>query len=159
MLECGFFIEKDHPYVGATPDGIVKCDCWGKGLLEIKCPFCLQQNNSCLPRNHCLCEVEGKMMLKKDHPYYYQIQTQLNVTKLPYCDFVLWGPDSLFVERVLPDQVFISLVMSQAKTFFQKCLLPELFGKFYTRSPVATWIRGEPSTSRVVTCTSTSGPQ
>ena len=25
--------------MGASPDGIVQCDCCGKGVVEIKCPF------------------------------------------------------------------------------------------------------------------------
>ncbi len=26
--------------MGATPDGKVSCDCCGRGVIEIKCPFC-----------------------------------------------------------------------------------------------------------------------
>ena len=36
---CGLHISTDHPYLAATPDGTVSCDCCGEGLLEIKCPF------------------------------------------------------------------------------------------------------------------------
>ena len=36
---CGFHIYLEHPYLGATPDGIVSCDCCGEGLLEVKCPY------------------------------------------------------------------------------------------------------------------------
>jgi hypothetical protein len=25
--------------MGVTPDGIISCDCCGKGALDIKCPF------------------------------------------------------------------------------------------------------------------------
>ena len=35
---CGLHIDTDHPYLAATPDGIVSCDCCGTGLQEIKCP-------------------------------------------------------------------------------------------------------------------------
>jgi hypothetical protein len=35
----GFAINSQHPFLGATPDGIISCDCCGKGALEIKCPF------------------------------------------------------------------------------------------------------------------------
>jgi hypothetical protein len=31
----GFAINSQHPFLGATPDGIISCDCCGKGALEI----------------------------------------------------------------------------------------------------------------------------
>lgn len=40
----GFAINSQHPFLGATPDGIISCDCCGKGALEIKCPFKHRQN-------------------------------------------------------------------------------------------------------------------
>jgi hypothetical protein len=41
-FECqqsGFKVNRDHPFMGASPDGITKCMCCGVGTLEIKCPF------------------------------------------------------------------------------------------------------------------------
>lgn len=35
----GLTVIPGKAYIGASPDGLVKCDCCGKGLLEIKCPF------------------------------------------------------------------------------------------------------------------------
>lgn len=35
----GFVISREIPYIGASPDGFVQCDCCGKGCIEIKCPF------------------------------------------------------------------------------------------------------------------------
>ena len=37
--KSGQFINPSHPYLGASPDGIISCDCCGKGVIEIKCPF------------------------------------------------------------------------------------------------------------------------
>ena len=36
MSKCGLFISTDHPFLGATPDGIVDCSCCGKGVCEVK---------------------------------------------------------------------------------------------------------------------------
>lgn len=33
--QCGLFIDKNYPYIGASPDGIVLCKCCGKGLLDM----------------------------------------------------------------------------------------------------------------------------
>ncbi|CAC5404737.1 unnamed protein product [Mytilus coruscus] len=38
IKDVGFTIE--YPYMGASPDGKASCDCCGKVLKEIKCPFC-----------------------------------------------------------------------------------------------------------------------
>jgi YqaJ-like viral recombinase domain len=35
VLPSGFFICEEHPYLGATPDGLIGSD----GLIEVKCPF------------------------------------------------------------------------------------------------------------------------
>lgn len=36
VFPSGFFISVDHPYFGASPDGLVCCTCCGTGILEIK---------------------------------------------------------------------------------------------------------------------------
>lgn len=36
IVDSGLWINKDFPYLGASPDGIVSCDCCGIGLCEIK---------------------------------------------------------------------------------------------------------------------------
>ena len=40
--ETGLFIDPDLPYLGASPDSIVSCTCCGKGVVEVKCPFCFK---------------------------------------------------------------------------------------------------------------------
>ena len=37
---AGFFISKKIPFVGATTDGIVDCECCGKGCIEIAHTAC-----------------------------------------------------------------------------------------------------------------------
>ena len=39
VSDCGFFINFDYPFIGASPDGLVTCYCCGDGICEIKvCP-------------------------------------------------------------------------------------------------------------------------
>ncbi len=39
-ISCsGFVISTDYPHMGASPDGIVDCTCYGRGVLEVKCPY------------------------------------------------------------------------------------------------------------------------
>lgn len=35
----GLHVNPSFHHIGASPDGIASCICWGSGLLEIKCPY------------------------------------------------------------------------------------------------------------------------
>uniref|UniRef100_A0A1X7VJ44 YqaJ viral recombinase domain-containing protein n=1 Tax=Amphimedon queenslandica TaxID=400682 RepID=A0A1X7VJ44_AMPQE len=77
MEECGFFIDVDNPYIGASPDGVVSCVCCGDDVCEIKCPFCHKDDcfkDAVKDTNFCLAETDnGNYELKHSHSYYYQI--------------------------------------------------------------------------------------
>ena len=78
-----------YPHLGASPDGIVTCDCCGKGVLEIKCPYSCrgkafseaadQGKDFCL-RKH----ADGHLQLIESHAYYYQVQAQLKLCEAVY---------------------------------------------------------------------------
>ena len=38
----GIFLGKIKSFIVASPDGIVKCKCHGKGLIEIKCLYSMR---------------------------------------------------------------------------------------------------------------------
>jgi len=63
--------------------------------------FCLQNDNK-------------KLQLKRNHQYFYQIQAQLFVTRLLWCDFVIWMPIEIYVGRSYYDQQFIEEAISKA---------------------------------------------
>ena len=39
MIQCGLFLDKVSPVIGASPDRIFYCDCCPPACVEIKCPF------------------------------------------------------------------------------------------------------------------------
>ena len=43
-IRAGLFIDHERLYVHvlASPDGIIICTCCKKGVLEMKCPFCVK---------------------------------------------------------------------------------------------------------------------
>ena len=132
-------MDVERPYLGASPDGIVNCNCCGKGVLEVKCPFCIKED---LPgdldeTDFCMTQQDGKWMLKRNHAYHYQIQLQLEVCKLSYCDFVVWTEKEFVVERIATDKQFFNSVIDTVQQFFVYGILPEIVGKWYTRKPVA----------------------
>jgi len=77
---------------------------------------------------------EGKLSLKKEHPYIDQCQLQIITTTRLFCDFVVWGPsDDLHIERIFLGQSFIEEKLNQAEKFWL-AILPELLGKWFTRT-------------------------
>lgn len=39
LLDNGLYIYPKWPFIGASPDNIIACDCCAKGVVEIKCPY------------------------------------------------------------------------------------------------------------------------
>lgn len=39
VIEPRFYIDLEYPFMGASPNGLVHCECLGTGVLEIKCPW------------------------------------------------------------------------------------------------------------------------
>jgi hypothetical protein len=93
IKQTGLFIDAEYPILGASPDGIVSCHCCGKELLEIKCsakykdksPIEVCSENS----YHLYLDENNKVSLKYDSPWYIQIQGQMGVSKMKWCDCFL----------------------------------------------------------------------
>ena len=60
-------LSKLHPFMGASPDGIVSFSCHEKSLIKVKCPYscrlCRWQKSICLQ------QVDGGLQLDKSHSY------------------------------------------------------------------------------------------
>ena len=87
----GLVITPKYPWLGASPDGILTCDCHDVGVLEVKAPSSLQgttmMEKSREDGMFCLQVAEGKLSLKRDHQYYYQVNylTSVIYTYIPTC--------------------------------------------------------------------------
>lgn len=129
----GLCINPEYPYFGATPDSLVDCECCGMGCVDIKCPYCARDIG--LEDAGVLKRVglhDGEMLLE-NHPYFYQIQMQLAITKVKYCDFVVWNSESFIRKRIYLNEAFREEKSLKAINFFKKVLLPELLGRYFTR--------------------------
>ena len=140
VSECGLFVDLDRPFLGASPHGIVSCKFCGKSVLEVKCPLCIKHGlpePEEMPRTFCISEKDGKYTLKKDHAYYFQVQMQLALCKLLFCEFIVWTDDNFIVERISVDIDFFTSKLPGLQQFFAYAILPDVVGKWYTRKPVA----------------------
>ena len=69
LSEVGLVVRSDHPHLGASPDGVISCDCCGKGTLEIKCPYKYKDGfiNCHLDKAFCLDESD---FIKENHSFF-----------------------------------------------------------------------------------------
>lgn len=118
--ECGFVINWRIPFIGATPDGKV-CEDGTTGIVEVKCPYSARDMTV-----REACSVPGFFMtcqndtyeLKTEHNYYFQVQGQLLVTGVEYCDFVIFTRKDLVVKRIFPDPVFMQEMLDNLSRFY-----------------------------------------
>ncbi|XP_067125337.1 uncharacterized protein [Centruroides vittatus] len=133
IKETGFHVLPDHPFIGATPDGLVECNCCGQGVVEVKCPWCQRQQNIDENTPNFLVKENGIFTINKNSNYYYQMQTQIFVCNVEYCDFVVWTEKSLHIERIYRDFTLWNTIIEKARNFFKFCILPELTTRWYSK--------------------------
>ncbi len=140
IKNTGFHISMKSPFIGASPDGMIECECCGQGLVEVKCPYCSSD-----PSDVKYIQTDqdtGITKLNRDHTYYYQVQVQMYTLDLRFCDLVVYceketenGKESrLYVERIPYNAVFMSIFLPKAEAFFTQAILPELLAKQFTRA-------------------------
>jgi len=158
--KAGLFLccEK-HPYLGASPDGLVDNDT----IVELKCPFSAKDmtpeegilagkikcwkiinkpkgkkiidlNNLVLPNGQ---KFVPKYEFDKKHDYYYQIQSQLHYSKREKCVFAVYTLKYPHIkyEYIYKDDVFYYTKMKKKlKDFYWDCLLPEIVDPMQRRN-------------------------
>ena len=101
VIEVGLMVHPELDWIGASPDGLVGDG--DEGLVEIKCPFSKELYN-----------LGDKPM------YYAQIQLQLAVTGRKWCDFVVWTPETIAIERVDADPHWLADNMETLLAFHEE---------------------------------------
>uniref|UniRef100_A0A2S2Q7Z6 Uncharacterized protein n=1 Tax=Sipha flava TaxID=143950 RepID=A0A2S2Q7Z6_9HEMI len=77
----------------------------------------------------------GKLFLKKNHSYYYQVQGQLHITNRKYCYFVVWTPKGICVHKIERDDVFWNNKMEMTLSeFYLDHMLPEICNPQYLKT-------------------------
>lgn len=129
----GLMIDKEHPFLAASCDGIVLEQNGEKGLIEIK--TLLQNNKKTITdaaktdKTFCLHTVNGNVQLKTNHKYFYQVQGMLNILQLDWCDFIVRriNPHDMFIQRILKDSnLWKEIMLPKLTAFYYTHLLPEL---------------------------------
>jgi len=127
-LECGVVVSPSMPWLAASPDRKVIDKEFGHGLVEIKCPYSLRNlkpEEACQePTFYCKI-VNEKPKLKEEHNYFYQVQGQLGITGLQWCDFVVYLQKGLIIQRIRFDELFWQSMITNLTSYYQKYVMPE----------------------------------
>ena len=115
-MPCGIIISPCAPWMAVSPDRKIYNPNMSPpfGLLEIKCP----QVTSVLERDYLVKDDKDELQLKRNHEYYTQIQMQLAVTGLKWCDFFVWCENDHHLETIAFDMNFWQLVKDKSDKFY-----------------------------------------
>ncbi|KAH7958673.1 hypothetical protein HPB49_004137 [Dermacentor silvarum] len=131
----GLQISQEQPFLAATPDGLISCTCCGDGVLEIKCPYNGRDKTVgelAMTQSACIVLQGGKLRLRTDHAYYYQVQLQMFVCKKTYCDVVVWTTKDFVTLRVYKVSSLCKSMVQRCQLYFECVVLPELCFSHWT---------------------------
>uniref|UniRef100_A0A671VQF8 YqaJ viral recombinase domain-containing protein n=1 Tax=Sparus aurata TaxID=8175 RepID=A0A671VQF8_SPAAU len=111
----GFVIHPDAPWLGSSPDGVVfdPMEAPPFGLVEVKCP-----NVKSYVDCGYLQMQSGALRLKPGHSYYWQVQGQLLITGMQWCDFVVFAEEDVLVQRIYKDAEVARVIRERGDYFF-----------------------------------------
>lgn len=146
--ECGFWINEGYPWLGGSPDGFMTDPKGNTRTIEIKCPYTgkdLDIDDLFHLRGHkkefFLEENENlKLVLKKTHSYYCQVQGVMEIVGTDKCDFIVYTTKDFFVTTVYRDQEFIDDMMDKLKMFYFRFLLPNLCRRVKYDAPMPPYM-------------------
>ncbi len=137
----GLVVDVTEPCLASSPDGLVHIPGSPEphGVVELKCPYTaaergLTPHEAAQSLKTFLCKRtdDGSLQLKRNHDYYHQVQGLLAITRRPWCDFVVWTPKGMSVERIRFDPVFWEDTQPKLVRFHRESILPELALPRYT---------------------------
>ena len=119
ITKTDLHINADYPHLGASPDWIIEFDFCGKGLVEIKCP---RKYSTGLKgwKNDKKFAIDSSKSVKKDHPYFEQMQGQMFPFGVRFWNFFVWTPveNDYLLFRIERDEHFISQALPKLDDYF-----------------------------------------
>lgn len=140
IQECGLKLCDSMPYIGASADGLLTCQCHQKSFtLEVKCPYSLRESEALedAVKNNIFC-VNHDKSLKNNHRYYTQVQLQLYVYNVEHGYFIVWTPKWMVYTEVCKDMAFISPMLLKLKEFYLRNVILELLTRKLEQMQEAT---------------------
>jgi hypothetical protein len=90
IADNGLYISIEKPFIAASPDDILSCNCCPKSCLEVKCPFSKTDQMVSEEIPYLKRCSDGQLRLDTSHDYYFKIQCQMACTGHKSYYFVVW---------------------------------------------------------------------
>ena len=129
-------INSQYPHLGASPDGVTVCDCCGKGVVELRCPYSARHLTVQESALDYLEYAADCIRLKKEHSYFYQVQTQILLCQAQFAHFAVWTlgqKESTLNVYIEPCVEFFHGAIVKVQPFYLRVIHSELIGKWYSR--------------------------
>ena len=133
VKSCGLMVSQAHPYMAATPDAMVTCQCCMPATVEVKCPYkarfgSIQDNWQ--ETDFLIKATNGDIILKTSHNYYAQVQGQMALASCNRAYFVVWTPiGEPLVNIVEFNQSYWDGVSQRLTMFYKTYVVPKVLGK------------------------------
>lgn len=123
-----------QPWLACSPDGIIiyGSNIWEKKLLEIKCPQAGKENPifnkdyNKVNVNYLEVDENGYLQLKVSSYIYTQIQVQMYVTGMCFCDLYVYSNIKSELITVRRDESFLKETIIKLESFYFNYYLPKL---------------------------------
>ena len=135
--KCGFIIHPTSGWLGASPDAkVFDPSCKEVGIAEFKCPYTKRDMSpleACADADFCGELVNSHFQLKRKHKYFHQVQLQLYVSRdmHSFCDFCVYTPVDVVVERIYPCKEWEETYIPQLEEYYDKYMLPEIINPLH----------------------------
>ena len=118
LSPCGLYISKEYPFIGGSPDAVIK-DTTGNiiSCVEIKCPYTCRFSSE--PPKYILKDKEtGMFSIEKTSRLQFQTQAQIFVTGAKSCIVGIYTPDKTYVLETARDEHFITWMVNKLVRYY-----------------------------------------
>ena len=126
VTRAGLRLDDTEHFIGASIDGLVECSCCEPAILEVKCPYSIRDGTVAVDGKK-LQYLTDDLKLKKNHTYYYQLQTYLGVYKCKLGYFCVYTPRDVLILHIDFDGNFWKNLKKDLCTYYKHYYLKDIF--------------------------------
>ena len=127
LQTTGLVLYKLRPFIGASPDGLLSCDCCQNAIIEIKCPYRLKDTG--ITSWSILEYFDTNQNLKKSHTYFNQINLTQGILQRKVAYFVVYAKNEIIVKRIDFDEEFFDHQILNISQYYEKFYLPQVLSQ------------------------------
>ena len=123
VLKSGFCVDPQYPFLGASPDAFIEGE---DAVVEVKCPYAGRKSKISPGKHFSMLErVDGRVQLKRNNNYFFQIMGQMKLSRKTHGYFVVYTHKDLYYEKIEFDDVFfMNQMLPKLQEFYNEVYCP-----------------------------------